>query len=59
MTNREQYERMIYLDPHEVELIMYALIDAWYTLPEPDDYDARTLYHKIAEHYHIKERAPI
>lgn len=55
MTNIEQYERMIYLDPDEVEIVMGALLDTWYHWGAPDDEKAMQLYHKIAQHYHIVE----
>lgn len=54
MTNREQYERMIYLEHEEVCLILDALVEAWYELPEPDDDAAARLYYKMAQHYKIK-----
>ena len=54
MTNRKQYERMIYLEPDEVEILMAALVDTWYHWGSPDDEEAMKLFHKIAAHYNIK-----
>lgn len=54
MTNREQYERMIYLENDEVMLLLDALLDTWYHWEEPRDDDAMKLYRKIKQHYKIQ-----
>lgn len=53
MTNREQYERMIYLDEEEVDILMCALSLAWHEFGEPHDYAARELCLKIAKEYDV------
>lgn len=52
MTNREQYERMIYLDEEEVEILINALLDAWLEWDSPSDDQAKQLRSKILKHYH-------
>lgn len=51
MTNREQYERMIYLDDEEVEILVDALFDAWNEWGSPSDDQAMQLRSKILKHY--------
>ena len=51
MTNREQYERMIYFDDEEVEILVDALFDAWNEWGSPSDDHAMQLRSKILKHY--------
>lgn len=56
MTNREQYERMIYLNDTEVDIALAALSLACNEFGEPNDYNARELFLKIAKHYNVDPR---
>lgn len=55
MTNREQYERMIYLDEEEVKMLIDALFDAIINWCSPDDKQADKLRYKIIKHYDMED----